>query len=1396
MSCSSTNPLPGPIVTFSNGTVATWSGVTFADFEATNAAVLAANRWSIFAAENSAVLTIDACNVVGSGSKQALFRVEARGAGSLTLQGSAFSSTAVDLSATDTAQLTLRTSHMRQVWAQTARGIINTAGGARIDIASAEFTGWTDTLLQASGTSHIEMRESTVTNVRCTFTSQFGLAWVTEYATILAALTKFINLDSSTCAGGLIGVDDITSFSTLLTDFKNCTGRLVTGGGIGQANFWWSSFTNVNESPDVQWLGLFAADSRSLFHACTINGMVGSWSFSDNTLFEFSGGTTATNVVCPANKPYVLAMAGTMTFTMSESTFTSNDRSTACALVQLTEASSLTATDVAIDGYLCKDACLQISGVDATATLTRVNLTNIVLAEGGMGVVYCSGDRASLTILSMLATRNIGNSVVAASGLGNGATITNATFLNNQGSGLRLTGRATMTVADSTFSGNRAATAAGGGAIWTAGGDCMLKVSGSLFVGNSGGFGGAIVHSGSTLTITNSRFYNNSARADGGALYLYSQLSRMTLQSCAFSGNVAKRGGAWFVLSTAASKMNVVGPIYSNNTPNNFASDLHNLKVAAAPLNYKPIASVRSGSALNVTIQLLARDAFNQPYLYGGKDRVPIVRVVPDKFNLTGELTKAIGTFSTNWTGLVAYGRVGSFVMTFLPTTPLATAAPFVIVSILQCDAPMQLDSATQLGPYYPVCAPVSCVQGCVHGTCTSTGQCKCDPGFEGIACEFPIDLSDTIDWTLASPPYLPTPSVRDALIRQAQAVLPPGHSPLFRSMVSLNGTDSTGTVRFRFAVVDANGRVVQTSDLSPVIAYIADAIRSWPRSRITSFYGFIWPPTVATPSRALAAATARTAGEPGSASLGQDEVTSAAGLELVEWVEPVQGNAVARTDTQSSSVWTTPAFQMSVATVPKVGVSEELNDGKILLSVFGTGYLVHLVSFLYLVMFQRQHRVVITSNPWWLLLVTLSVGAMHVWFILWTAAPSPTTCMAQLATGLVAGSTFIIAAATKALHSYLIHENAVAFHTLGMSAKTFCVPLVVFGTALTVVEAGIVCAWLLNPATTSTSALSISLTINSSYWHCTTAWVHPAAILYALVNGIVLLVSLAWIAYARHVPSPSHEPRMLAFAVANMVLMFAVMGGLIYLDVSVVQWYLITSAAAAVTVSLASFGLIGYKLVAIHWRTSSSTGVHTFTDKGRLSELVSPASHRPVLSTASRASGKAVVDLDLCVIDHTSMTASALAPVRVQSGGRLAPWRLCEVEIAKHYQYLTVLPVNGPATSTTTFYALPYRNIATDDKAWVVIVTFKSGGVLEIQARDADNLSEWKRALDVGPEKSWHARVRPSAKHAATAAGTTKGATSSPRKGAQKAASISRTSRGPGRARSEPDIGLREETE
>ncbi|KAJ3364842.1 hypothetical protein GGF32_001020 [Allomyces javanicus] len=101
----------GPLVTLNSGVNLTWSGVTFATFDPTSTAVMAIDRWSTFAVKNGALLTIDACNIVGS-SGQALFRTTASGTGSITVQESIFSSTSVDLAITDSAQLKILRSRM------------------------------------------------------------------------------------------------------------------------------------------------------------------------------------------------------------------------------------------------------------------------------------------------------------------------------------------------------------------------------------------------------------------------------------------------------------------------------------------------------------------------------------------------------------------------------------------------------------------------------------------------------------------------------------------------------------------------------------------------------------------------------------------------------------------------------------------------------------------------------------------------------------------------------------------------------------------------------------------------------------------------------------------------------------------------------------------------------------------------------------------------------------------------------------------------------------------------------------------------------------------------------------------------------------------------------------
>ncbi|KNE58093.1 hypothetical protein AMAG_04913 [Allomyces macrogynus ATCC 38327] len=235
------------------------------------------------------------------------------------------------------------------------------------------------------------------------------------------------------------------------------------------------------------------------------------------------------------------------------------------------------------------------------------------------------------------------------------------------------------------------------------------------------------------------------------------------MERSTFSRNSAKRGGAWFMRQLEDEwRLEVADLMYFGKVPNNHAASLHELKI--------------------VTIQLLARDAFGQPYQYGGGEQVPVERAVADQFNLMGELTKAIGTGSTNWTGLVAYERSGTYLLSCFPDVNLVTEVPWVNITILPCNAPVQLEFTTPLGPYYPVCSTVACPQGCIHGKCTAVGQCECNHGYEGFACQFPIDQLDSFEWVLASLPYLATIGACDGLLANAQAVLPP-RTPLFRSM-------------------------------------------------------------------------------------------------------------------------------------------------------------------------------------------------------------------------------------------------------------------------------------------------------------------------------------------------------------------------------------------------------------------------------------------------------------------------------------------------------------------------------------------------------------------------------------------------------------------------------------
>lgn len=152
-------------------------------------------------------------------------------------------------------------------------------------------------------------------------------------------------------------------------------------------------------------------------------------------------------------------------------------------------------------------------------------------------------------------------------------TIEGITFANgyttDQGGAINLGFWSNLTIKDSTFTNNRAdkdsAMCDGGGAIFIGGGS-LANIDGSTFSGNRAQNGGAINNLRSGLRITNSSFYNNTARhsdrinqfgdcGGGGAVYIDGTRKpedggpdEIYLRGNRYEGNVTNNhGGALFI---------------------------------------------------------------------------------------------------------------------------------------------------------------------------------------------------------------------------------------------------------------------------------------------------------------------------------------------------------------------------------------------------------------------------------------------------------------------------------------------------------------------------------------------------------------------------------------------------------------------------------------------------------------------------------------------------------------------------------------------------------------------------------------------------------------------------------------------------------------------------------
>ncbi|WP_333889508.1 right-handed parallel beta-helix repeat-containing protein [Caldilinea sp.] len=168
---------------------------------------------------------------------------------------------------------------------------------------------------------------------------------------------------------------------------------------------------------------------------------------------------------------------------------------------------------------------------------------NSAAREGGGIVNFASG---ALTVTGSTFSENSagafssGGAILSNSAYGvNAVMITSSTFISNSapyasGGGIAIINSGTLTVSNSTFSGNSAIS---GGGIYHY--ESAVNLTGSTFSGNSADSGGAIRNDAGTLTVTRSTFSDNSANSGGGIV----SGGALTVVNSTFSGNSATWAG-------------------------------------------------------------------------------------------------------------------------------------------------------------------------------------------------------------------------------------------------------------------------------------------------------------------------------------------------------------------------------------------------------------------------------------------------------------------------------------------------------------------------------------------------------------------------------------------------------------------------------------------------------------------------------------------------------------------------------------------------------------------------------------------------------------------------------------------------------------------------------------
>ena len=194
-----------------------------------------------------------------------------------------------------------------------------------------------------------------------------------------------------------------------------------------------------------------------------------------------------------------------------------------------------------------KSYAFTIEGLDASSTLANVN--------GGTGRLFTINGPTAADVTFKNLTFSGYNTTLAGGGV----------FYNNNAG-------ATATFENCTFTGNSVTNNQGGGAIFFANG--TLNIIDSSFENNtSSDEGGAIFANSGTITITNTLFKTNSAASKGGAIYTTN--GDFTITGSTFYDNetTGAGGGSAFYVASSGSTNSITNCTFFENTTANDNQD-------------------------------------------------------------------------------------------------------------------------------------------------------------------------------------------------------------------------------------------------------------------------------------------------------------------------------------------------------------------------------------------------------------------------------------------------------------------------------------------------------------------------------------------------------------------------------------------------------------------------------------------------------------------------------------------------------------------------------------------------------------------------------------------------------------------------------------------------------